>query len=143
MKYLKVLELFKPFKHYDVEEKNSRGNNFYYFTSDKGWRYELGFHKREDGNYFFGFKAKKDEDFFFDKDVITNDNPFKVLSTMKYIFDEHYQKYNPEKYIFSVQSTDQTHGIKRKSMYLKMLSEMPMWNVTKDPDMDRWYLTRK
>jgi len=143
MKYLKVFELFKAFKHFDVDERKNREANLYYFTSDKGWQYELGFHKRPDGDYFFGFKAKQFEDFFYDKDVITNDNPFKVLSTMKYIFEQHYQKYKPNRYIFSVQSIDREEGDKRKTMYLKMLSEMPLWNVTKDPDMDRWYLTRK
>ncbi len=143
MKHLKLFELFKSMKHFEVIDRGNKNKMLYYFTSDKGWQYELGFYLREDGDYFFGFKAKQPDDYFYDKDILTNDSPFKVLSTIKYILEEHYQIYKPNRYIFSVQSMDKGHGDKRKSMYIKMLSDMPEWSIVKDPDMDRWYMTRK
>jgi len=142
MRHLKLFETFKAKKHFNVTNRKSRDGNLYYFTSENDWEYEVGFYRTEENSYFFGFKAKRPEEHFYNTDTITNDNPYKVLPTMKYIFEEHYEKYKPNKYIFSIQG-DKRFGKKRESVYLKMLQQMPEWIVTKDPNMTRWYLKRK
>lgn len=141
MRYLKQFELFQSNPHYDITESLHRDKQFYYFTSENGWQYEVGFHLK--GNrYFFGFKAKREEDFFFDFAVLTNDNPFKVLSTIKWICEEHYNKYKGSVYVFSLTGEKEVSK-KRERLYMGILSGLSDWVVEKDPEMSRWYLTKK
>jgi hypothetical protein len=141
MKYLKQFELFHSNPHYDITENLYRDKQFYYFTSENGWEYEVGFYLK--GNqYFFGFKAKRPEDFMFDFAILTNDNPFKVLATIKWICEEHYKKYKGEKYVFSL-TGEKEISAKRERLYMRILDGLDDWNIVKDPEMSRWYLTRK
>lgn len=142
MKYLKQFELFQSNQHYKITEKLHRDKQFYYFTSEKGWEYEVCFYLKDDNQYFFGFKAKRPEDFMFDFAVLTNDNIFKVLSTIKWIWEKHYDKYKGEKYIFSLTGEKDISG-KRERLYMKILNSSDDWNIQKDPEMARWYLTKK
>ncbi len=141
MKFLRQFELFQSTPHYEISSQEYRDKQFYYFTSEKNWEYEVGFYLK--GNqYYFGFKAKKPEDFMFDFAVLTNDNPFKVLSTIKWICEEHYNKYKGQQYVFSL-TGDKDISSKRERMYLKILSGLDNWYIEKDPNMLKWYLKHK
>ncbi len=98
MKRLVKFESFEfssTFDYYRVKDNNRLST--YYFKSDNNWLYEVGFSLAESEKellYFTGFKAKR-EDHFYDMNVMTNDNIYKVMSTIIKILYEHLSNYKP------------------------------------------------
>jgi hypothetical protein len=143
MKYLKLYELFNSNIYtFDTIPKRYGGVESY-FTSDNQWEYQVTITPSDyyDDAFFFGFKARKEDSFeSFDHDVLTNDNIFKVMSTIKQILLSHYTKHEPRTYVFSTSSSDQKLAVKRAKVYLMMLAGVPEWRIEKDPEMNRWFI---
>lgn len=134
-----VLEQSNIFDIISADESLKKSS--YYFNVDD-YNYQVNFIKfqKDDRFYSLGFKAKKESSDYFDFDILTNKNPFKVMQTIAYITEKFYNKrktelindlkpYNAEDkwnllfkgFIFSLHSKDPKKNRQRFLLYKRYL----------------------
>jgi hypothetical protein len=73
------LGIYENYKITRQDKKNSTDN--YYFETEK-YDYIISFSEYDDKYYSVSFKAKLPNEYFFNSNVITNENPYKILNTV-------------------------------------------------------------
>lgn len=132
---LNRFKIFLETVEYDFEFVQNRNERNYYFDSDK-YSYKVSIIEYKQNVYYFGFRAKEKEqvDFYYDMDIITNDNLYSIINTIKKILIHDQNTYKPNGYIFSTFSNKK--GKQRERLYLRILNELG-WKYQKDEQSNR------
>jgi hypothetical protein len=86
---MKYLQKFESYTITNTDNKNKTDN--FYFSTEK-FDYKISISEYHDGYYAIGFKAKTFDEYFFDNEIITNENPYKIMDTVLKVAKDFYFK---------------------------------------------------
>jgi hypothetical protein len=119
---MRYLKLFEDYKISDIRS-NRDVKEYYFETDDFQYKVMICKYQGKDGYYSVAFKAKKPEDFFYSSDVITNQNPFKVMRVVMSAVRDFYKE-NPyiNGFIFSF-TGDKDKNLQRLELYKRYIGD--------------------
>lgn len=138
----------KYFESYDIYNKRKNETSYDYFFDTSEYHYKVSISEYSNKYYSIGFKAKKiNSDDFFDFDIITNQNTYKVMETVIKAIQEFYsekvkeiEKYNTQfnlnlninnffkGFVFSF-NNDNKKNIQRLNLYKKYIDKIGLDTV--------------
>ena len=71
-------------------EKNRHSETFFFKVDEYDYRVSFDKFSKDDRYFAFGFKAKHQDSDYYDFDILTNKNVFRVMQTMADIIEKFY-----------------------------------------------------
>lgn len=125
---IKLLDILHEIQIFPYEYVNDSKGKVYYFSTDS-WDYQVNIiHNDYESSFpYLNFKAKKigESNFSFDTDIVTNDNMYSVIGTIKSILEKDIQTSSYEGYTFS--TAQNKKGNQRINLYKRIIP--PNWNI--------------
>lgn len=138
----------KYFESYDIYNKRKDNKNYDYFFDTPEYHYKVSISEYMESYYSIGFKARKiDSDDFFNFNIITNQNTYKVMETVMKSIEEFYlekiqeiENYNKQfklnlnindffkGFVFSF-NNDNKKNIQRLNLYKKYIDKIELFKT--------------